>query len=118
MIFLHKIDDNGMFLEDCLLPSIPLNLNGHPDAHYVRNACQPGFYMPRWDGLKWVEGGTKPETSVTTLIEQLKAQLSETNNQAIAYAEGALTAEEYAPMKAQRQAWRDEINRLEQEGVV
>ena len=29
--------------------------------------------------------------------------------------EGILTAEEYAPIKAERQAIRDEINRLEQE---
>lgn len=45
----------------------------------------------------------------------LKQALQRTDYQAIKYAEGLLTEEEYAPIKAQRQAWRDEINRLEEE---
>lgn len=47
-------------------------------------------------------------------ISELKALLSQTDYKAIKYAEGLLTEEEYAPIKAQRQAWRDEINQLEQ----
>ncbi len=43
----------------------------------------------------------------------LKKQLADTDYQAIKYAEGLLTEEEYAPIKAQRQAWRDQINQLE-----
>ncbi len=46
-------------------------------------------------------------------IEKLKRKLRETDYQAIKYAEGYLTAEEYAETKAQRQVWRDEINALE-----
>lgn len=46
-------------------------------------------------------------------IAELKANLSATDYQAIKYAEGVLTAEEYAETKAQRQAWRDRINELE-----
>ena len=45
-------------------------------------------------------------------IEQLKAQLAETNDKVIEYAEGWLTAEEYAPIKAERQSLRDRINEL------
>lgn len=48
-------------------------------------------------------------------IEALKQQLSATDYKAIKYAEGLISAEEYADTKAQRQAWRDEINRLEEE---
>lgn len=48
-------------------------------------------------------------------IEELKKNLSDTDYQAIKYAEGQITAEDYEPIKAQRQAWRDEINRLEAE---
>lgn len=47
-------------------------------------------------------------------IAELKSKLSKTDYQAIKYAEGQITEEEYAPIKAQRQAWRDEINLLEQ----
>lgn len=53
------------------------------------------------------------EISVEDKIAQLKGLLSNTDYQAIKYAEGWLTDDEYEPLKAQRQTWRDEINRLE-----
>ncbi len=46
-------------------------------------------------------------------IKVLKEELSNTDYQAIKFAEGWLSEEEYAPIKAQRQAYREEINRLE-----
>lgn len=46
-------------------------------------------------------------------IASLKKQLAETDYQAIKYAEGWITEEEYAPIKAARQALRDQINELE-----
>ena len=48
-------------------------------------------------------------------IDILKLKLQESDYKAIKYAEGILTEEEYAPIKAERQAIRDEINRLEKE---
>lgn len=48
-------------------------------------------------------------------IESLRARLSSSDYKAIKYAEGLITAEEYAPIKAQRELWREEINRLESE---
>ena len=47
-------------------------------------------------------------------IEILKQQLSETDYQAIKYAEGQISEEDYVPIKAERQAWRDKINELEE----
>lgn len=47
-------------------------------------------------------------------ISELKRKLSDTDYKAIKYSEGLLTDKEYAEVKAQRQAWRDEINRLEE----
>lgn len=47
-------------------------------------------------------------------IEQLKQQLSETDYKAIKYAEGWYSYEEYAPIKAERQALRERINELEE----
>ena len=46
-------------------------------------------------------------------IASLKTKLNATDYQAIKYAEGQLSEEEYTAMKVQRQAWRDEINTLE-----
>lgn len=48
-------------------------------------------------------------------IAELKANLADTDYQAIKYAEGLISETDYAPIKAQRQAWRDEINALETE---
>lgn len=48
-------------------------------------------------------------------IEFLKCKLKDSDYKAIKYSEGWLTEEEYAPIKAERQALREEINRLEQE---
>ena len=46
-------------------------------------------------------------------IAELKRLLSETDYQAIKFAEGWLTAEEYEPIKVSRQSYRNEINQLE-----
>ena len=46
-------------------------------------------------------------------IAMLKAKLAETDYKAIKYAEGLYSEEDYAPIKAQRQAFRDRINELE-----
>lgn len=48
-------------------------------------------------------------------MAQLHRNLDRTDYQAIKYAEGVLTEEEYAPIKAQRQAWRARLNELEAE---
>lgn len=48
-------------------------------------------------------------------IDALKEHLKDTDYQAIKYAEGELTESEYAPMKQQRKAWREEIRELEEQ---
>lgn len=46
-------------------------------------------------------------------IQELKDKLEKTDYQAIKYAEGQMTPEDYEPMKIKRQQWRVEINELE-----
>ncbi|MBQ7912900.1 MAG: hypothetical protein IJ308_04030 [Clostridia bacterium] len=46
-------------------------------------------------------------------IASLKQKLFETDYKAIKYAEGIIGAEEYEPIKAERNAWRTRINELE-----
>ena len=48
-------------------------------------------------------------------IANAKSKLVETDYQAIKYFEGFISEADYAPIKEQRQAWRDEINALETE---
>lgn len=46
-------------------------------------------------------------------IEQLKYELQQSDYKAIKFAEGWISAEDYAPIKAERQAKRESINALE-----
>ena len=46
-------------------------------------------------------------------ISELKMLLTQTDYKVQKYMEGQLTEEEWAIAKAERQAWRDEINELE-----
>lgn len=46
-------------------------------------------------------------------IKELKNNLENTDYKAIKHADGALTDEEYEPIRLQREAWRTEINKLE-----
>ena len=46
-------------------------------------------------------------------IRALKNNLTKTDYKLFKYAEGELTAEEYAPIKEQRKQWRAQINALE-----
>ena len=47
-------------------------------------------------------------------IRDLKKLLADTDYEVIKFTEGELTAEEFAPIKAQRHAWRVEIRELEE----
>lgn len=46
-------------------------------------------------------------------IAELKQLLASSDYKAIKYAEGLISAEDYEPIKQERQAYRDEINQLE-----
>ena len=48
-------------------------------------------------------------------IVELKKHLADTDYQAIKFAEGEMSAEDYAPIKEQRKQWRARINELEAE---
>lgn len=54
-----------------------------------------------------------PREPLIKEIKALKKSLAESDYKAIKFAEGVMSAEEYAPIKAERQAARDRINELE-----
>lgn len=63
----------------------------------------------------YINSQPEPTEDKESKIAALKKKLTDTDYIACKIAEGAATREEYAEMIAQRQAWRDEINRLENE---
>ena len=53
--------------------------------------------------------------AINRAIFEIKGKLAKTDYQAIKFAEGEMTAEEFAPIKAQRKEWRAQINALQEE---
>lgn len=84
------------------------------DEEQVKEIKEEG--KEAWDEYEDVEVYVpySEEENAKISIAKLKKNLFETDYKAIKYAEGYLTEEEYAPIKLQRQAWRDEINALEE----
>ena len=75
---LCKVDPvNGLFVEDVICDAPPTLEDGCPDPTYIYAPVPPnaGFYHPRWDGDKWVEGGAAPEPVAPkpTIEERLAA---------------------------------------------
>ena len=83
MKLFRKIDPiTGNFIEDVLFESHPtvLDAEGNTvlDAQYVEEAPKQGFYLPRWNGTEWVEGGEPlpipdPIPSEPTVDERLNS---------------------------------------------
>ena len=83
MKLFRKIDVvTGNFIEDVLFESHPtvLDAEGNTvlDAQYVEEAPKQGFYLPRWNGTEWVEGGEPlpipdPIPSEPTVDERLNS---------------------------------------------
>lgn len=48
----HRITDDGFFVEDVILED-----GEKTPKDCVEIQAKPGFRWPRWDGKKWVEGG-------------------------------------------------------------
>ena len=59
--------------------------------------------------------GADPIELINNEISELKHNLFDTDYLAIKFGEGLISAEEYAPIKDQRQQWRGRINELEGE---
>lgn len=75
-------------------------------------AVMPRDAYDEYEDIKVYIPYTEKELAEIEIFD-LKDKLYLTDYQAIKYAEGCLTDEEYAEMKAQRQAWRERINELE-----
>lgn len=70
MNYVRIIDENGLFVEDAFVDELT--------EFTVETPCPAGFYLPRWDGSQWVEGGTVPETATPELtLDEKVVQLAE-----------------------------------------
>ena len=53
MTYVRIIDSNGYFIEDAFVDELT--------EFTIETPCPDGFYLPKWDGEKWVEGKTAEE---------------------------------------------------------
>ena len=70
-----------------------------------------GYYPKELCPMKTEEDKLKDQYRIE--ITQLKTALSDTDYKAIKYAEGQISEDEYASVRAERQGYRDRINYLE-----
>ena len=87
------------------------------DINFYRSLGMEEMDVEKAYNNKWYVKGyapVKPQEEINAeRIAELKRLLTDTDYKAIKYSEGLISEEEYAEVKAQRQAWRDEINQLE-----
>lgn len=105
--YYYKKGDNFIITRSPLDEPLPTGFAKTSKTAYERHLAQ---IKAQSDAFKKSDSYIKAKE-----IAQLKNQLLATDYKAIKYAEGAFTEEEYAPIKAQRQAWRARINELESE---
>lgn len=106
-------DGNEIRLEDCDLGkgtlSIPTQIV-KADAEPIDNITKFAWADDDYEEVQYYTITTE---SNEQRIDRLKAELAATDYVVIKIAEGAATAEEYAAVIADREAWRKEINELE-----
>ena len=119
----RKIDNNGLFIEDELLETIPIILDnettGIPHAGYIETLCPEGLYLPKWDfkARMWVEGGSRTPEPPELEIKKLKTEIASTDYKIIKCYEYQLVGlnlpYDLEILHSERQVLRDRINELE-----
>ncbi len=92
-MFFCKIDQvTGLWLEDTIHDAPPVNDTGEHDPTYIAVPCPEGFYLPRWDGGRWVEGKTPQEIAVAQGISDPQKSTEEKLDELAANVTDAMTA--------------------------
>lgn len=96
------------------------NISTAPDADTITIETSLSGYELLMDNYRYfngtlIKGAHKSPLYYKERIDILKDSLAATDYKVLKYAEGLLPEIEYQEIKVQRQAWRDEINRLQAE---
>jgi hypothetical protein len=66
-----KINQDGIYIEDIILPDGAATPPG-----CIETPCPEGFFLPKWDGVSWVEGMTQEDiTAMTNTVVKSKEDL-------------------------------------------
>lgn len=108
---------NPLEIDDKLIITNDFTLYGYKPVVIPEAPTQEGYY-PVFDGWEEtekeiVQNWRLEPIPTEQIVAELKQQLAESDYKAIKYAEGWYTEEEYAPIKAKREALRERIRELE-----
>lgn len=102
-----------LFLDNTVITGYSLNAIASAIEVEVENPNTIKLGIDTYEGGKIISNA-KPESVVKQeRINELKSLLANSDYLCLKHADGELTDEEYAVVKAQRHAWRKEINELE-----
>lgn len=81
MFYIKINPETGIYIEDAIFENPPSKVKVTIDNEivmkdeYISVPCPYGFYLPKWDGEKWAEGGIapKPIPQIPTDSERLDA---------------------------------------------
>lgn len=76
MKYVRLIDSNGFFIEDAFVEELT--------SLTIETPCEGGFYKPKWDGGKWIEGLTQTEIDAIKNVATPKTEIEELQDQIIA----------------------------------
>jgi len=117
VIFYDKIYENGRLGTNTQSAEMAYKLGFDIEHNYIsvddvqQSDLDGGIYRKELCPMKTEEDLLKDQYRLE--IQQLKKALSDTDYKAIKYAEGQISENEYASVKAERQGYRDRINELE-----
>jgi len=106
-VVVHHTDLDAMREMDGVEPEMEISDAEFEEAGSFARIIDGEIFIGKTDAEKAKEDAERK-------IAQLKAKLAATDYIAAKIAEGSVTADEYAEKIAERQAWRAEINELEE----
>lgn len=83
-ILVDVTDEEGIITQvEEIQPLLDAEANPQPDPQYIEEAPQQGFYLPKWSGTEWVEGGQAPAPveSEAPTMEQMAIALMQTQTE-------------------------------------
>lgn len=88
-VLVSVTDEEGIITQvEETRPLLDAEGNQQLDPQYVEEAPKQGFYLPRWNGTEWVEGGQAPEpVPQVPTMEQMAIALMQTQAELEATAE-------------------------------
>ena len=76
MKYVRLIDSDGFFIGDDFVEELT--------SLTIETPCEGGFYKPKWDGSKWIEGLTTTEINAIKNVVTPKTEIEELQEQILA----------------------------------